>query len=146
VSADGVMVSFFNAFAANDPDSSLMIWRMLRDEAYLAEQRFVLINSRPDRKERSQQLAHLVATSISSEIDKVIVMGEPTDAVVRLLQGHGLDSTKIVDVGNAKPEQVLKIILESTHTQSSVVAIGNMGGQGAALVDLFEERSGEVCG
>ncbi len=137
----GSTATFFNAFAANDPDSTLMVWRKLRDEDYLRGQRFVLLNSRPDRKDRSEQLAHLVATRLAAEVDEVLVMGEPTDAVVRLLRSHGLAKGKIVDLGKAGPAEVGGAILEHTRGESSVVAIGNMGGQGAATVEWFEHQS-----
>ena len=135
------VTTFYNAFAANDPDSTSMVWRKLRDEGYLEGRRFVLVNSRPDRKDRSQQLAHLVATRLAAELDGVFVMGEPTDAVVRLLRSNGMAAEKIFDLGNARAGDAGRAILERTEAQSSVLAIGNMGGQGAATVDWFEERS-----
>ncbi len=134
--------TLFNAFAANDPDSSLMIWRMLARDGHLRGQQFALLNSRADRKERSEQLAHLLAHDLRDELDAVFVMGKPTDVVVRLLQTNGLDPSRIVDLGNAQPAAVEKAIRERTVTISSVVAIGNMGGQGAATVDWFDERCG----
>lgn len=138
--------TFFNAFAANDPDSSLVVWNMLRDEGHLRGRRFVLLNSRADRPERSEQLAHLVARRLGPELDKVFVMGEPTDAVLRSLRSHGLATDRIVDLGNAKPEAVYRAVLDHTEERSSLVALGNMGGHGAATVRFFEERSREHHG
>ncbi len=131
--------TFFNAFAANDPDSTAMIWDRLSAEGHLSGRRFVLLNSRPDRKERSEQLAHLAATRLDA--DAVLVMGEPTDAVVRQLRSHGLGRDRVVDLGKARPEAVYRAILDRTPVESSVVAIGNMGGFGAATVEWFAERS-----
>ncbi|MEM7050259.1 MAG: poly-gamma-glutamate synthase PgsB [Acidobacteriota bacterium] len=141
VEQGGKVATLFNAFAANDPDSSARIWSMLRDGGHLRGQRFVLLNSRPDRKDRSEQLAHLVADELGEECDRALVMGEPTDAVVRLLRGYGFAGERTVDLGKAMPERVLEAIFAVTESESSIVAIGNMGGQGAATVALFEERS-----
>ena len=141
VHEDDRSCTFFNAFAANDPDSSFQIWNLLRDEGHLADERFVLLNSRPDRKDRSEQLAHLVASRLGDEVDQVFVMGEPTDAVVRSLRGHGLAAERVVDLGRAEAASVHRAILDHTEGQSSVVAIGNMGGQGAATVDFFARES-----
>ncbi len=141
VTEGGSVATFFNAFAANDPDSTLMVWHKLREEGHVRGQRFVLLNSRPDRKDRSEQLAHLVASRLEAEVDEVLVMGEPTDAVVRLLRSHGMPADRIVDLGKAGPDEIGRTILERTRGESSVVAIGNMGGQGAATADWFEQKS-----
>lgn len=133
--------SLFNAFAANDPDSTLLIWNLLEDEGYLAGERFVLLNSRPDRRDRSQQLAHLVAVRLADAVDAVLVMGAPTEAVTRSLRAHGMPAERIVDCGNAEPDAVYRAVLDRTASRSSVLAIGNMGGRGAATVRLFEARS-----
>ncbi|MEM9290656.1 MAG: poly-gamma-glutamate synthase PgsB [Acidobacteriota bacterium] len=143
--------TFFNAFAANDPDSTLLVWNKLRDEGYLEGQRYILLNSRPDRQDRSEQLAHLVAARLIDEVDAVFVMGEPVDAVLRSLRAHGMPADRLVDLGKAAPERVYRGILERTRQsgagegtaepRSSVLAIGNMGGQGSATVDYFDRRS-----
>lgn len=141
VAEGGAVTTLFNAFAANDPDSTLMVWRKLLQEGHMRGQQFVLLNSRPDRKERSEQLAHLVATQLEAEVGRAFVMGEPTDAVVRLLRSHGMPGEKIIDLGKAMPAEVGQAILSATRVESSVVAIGNMGGQGAATVEWFERKS-----
>lgn len=145
VTAGDSAATFFNAFAANDPESTLMVWDKLRDEGHLRGQRFVLLNSRPDRKDRSEQLAHLVATRLAGEVDEVFVMGEPTDAVVRRLLTHGMEGSRIVDLGHAGAEETGRKILDRTQAVSSVVAIGNMGGQGAATVEWFEQQGTATC-
>ncbi|MEM8933535.1 MAG: poly-gamma-glutamate synthase PgsB [Acidobacteriota bacterium] len=137
-------VTFFNAFAANDPESSWFVWNKLADEGQLLGERFVLLNSRADRKERSEQLAHLIADRLGDQVDAIFVMGRPTDVVVRLLRSLGVDADRIVDLGAASADQVYAAIVDRTRIESSVVAIGNMGGQGAATVDRFEARSGSA--
>ena len=66
---------------------------------------------------------------------------EPTDAVVRSLRSHGLAAERVIDLGRAEPAAVHRALLEHTTTHSSVVAVGNMGGQGAATVDYFARQS-----
>ena len=146
VHESGSRITFFNAFAANDPDSSMRIWHKLHDEGQLQGRRCLLLNSRPDRKERSEQLAHLIGERLAHDVDTVFVMGEPTEVVVRRLRAYGLDESKIVDLGHAQPEVVYLAILDRSDGACSVVAVGNMGGQGAATVDFFEQRSLEKNG
>ena len=138
--------TFFNAFAANDAESSLLIWRKLEADDHLQGKRFILLNSRADRKERSEQLSHLVAVHLADAVDTVFVMGEPTDAVVRRLRGHGLPEERIVDLGPAQPADVFAAVMERSMGESSVVGIGNMGGFGAATVEYFEQRSRQSHG
>ncbi len=133
--------TFFNAFAANDPDSTRLVWKKLRDEGHLASQRFVLLNTRPDRQDRADQLAHLVATELAPELDAVFAMGEPTDVVVRSLRGYGMTAEKVIDLDRAEPAAIHRAIADRTTKRSSVVAIGNMGGLGAATAAWFADRS-----
>ena len=51
-----------------------------------------------------------------------------------------------MDLGDATPAEVERAVLDRTETESSVVAIGNMGGQGAATVDWFQLRSEQAGG
>ena len=73
-------VEFVNAFAANDPDSTLLIWQRLElDRPVPGRLRMVLANCRPDRLQRSGQIAELVAKRIHA--DHVILSGAGTDLV-----------------------------------------------------------------
>ena len=141
VRQDGKTIRFFNAFAANDPESSLLIWRMLEERGELRGQKVAMINSRFDRPERSKQLAALVADQLADRLDAVVVMGTPTEVVVRMLRSEGVPPERIHDLGDAGPPAVFLGLFTLTESTASVVAIGNMGGQGAATVDLFIEKA-----
>ncbi|MEM9597885.1 MAG: poly-gamma-glutamate synthase PgsB [Acidobacteriota bacterium] len=142
VRRDGKRSTLFNAFAANDPDSSWRIWRMLRSGDHLPGERFVLLNNRPDRKDRAEQLTELIASRLAGDADRILVMGKPTGAVVRSLRSQGVAESQILDLGHAQPEAVLTAVLDATREVSSVFAIGNTGGAGAATVDLFVREAG----
>jgi hypothetical protein len=68
-------------------------------------------------------------------------MGQPTDFVENLSVANGVKQNKIMNLGTTEPENVFDSILTCTENESTVVAIGNMGGMGAAVVELFEHRS-----
>jgi tartrate dehydratase beta subunit/fumarate hydratase class I family protein len=53
----------------------------------------------------------------------------------------GIPGKKIVSVGWTTSEKVFEKILSVTEKTSTIVAVGNMGGMGADLVDYFENRS-----
>ncbi len=132
---------FYNAFAANDPDSTLMVWNKIRDEIGFEGIRIVLLNTRHDRLDRAKQLAEMVANKLASEIDYLILMGQSTEVVENMCIGYGLSGKKIINLGYTTPPKVFEKVLGITDKLSSIVAIGNMGGKGAETAEYFEHRS-----
>ncbi len=132
---------FYNAFAANDPDSTLMVWNKIRDEIGFEGFRIVLLNTRHDRLDRAKQLAEMVANKLAGEIDYLILMGQSTEVVEGMCVGYGLSGEKIINLGFTTPPKVFEKVLGITDKKSSIVAIGNMGGKGAETAEYFEHRS-----
>jgi len=137
----GKTLVFYNAFAANDPNSTLMIWRMIRDEIRFEGARIVLLNTRQDRLDRARQLAELTAKKLGEELDYLILMGQSTEVVEHLTAGYGLPRKKIINLGWVDPKKVYEKLLDVTSKTSTIVAIGNMGGMGAQTAEYFEHRS-----
>ena len=134
-------IHFYNAFAANDPDSSLMVWRMIRDEIGLAGQTAILLNTRQDRLDRAKQLAQMCATRLEKEMEYLVLIGESTDVVENLSIRYGFPKKKIIRLGWTTPENVFEKFLSITKEEITILAIGNMGGMGAATAKYFENRS-----
>lgn len=135
---------FYNVFAANDPDSSLLIWRKIRDEGGLEGNRIVLLNTRQDRLDRARQLSEMVAARIGNETDFLILMGESGEVVESMCTGYGFPKKKIINLGFTGPEKVFDTVLSVTQDTSTVFAIGNMGGMGASTVEFFEHKSKSI--
>ncbi len=134
-------IHFFNAFAANDPDSTFMIWKKLSQDGEFAGLRIVLLNTRQDRMDRAKQLIELVAIFMNSGTDYILLIGQSCDYVEHHMIGSAIEKQKIVNLGFTTPEHVFEAILALTKNISSVFAIGNMGGIGADVVNYFEHRS-----
>ncbi len=141
VRAFGKELVFYNAFAANDPDSTFLVWKKIRDEIGMEGTRIVLLNTRQDRLYRAQQLAEMVALSLEKEIDYLMLIGQSTDVVENMAVQYGIPGKKLVSVGWTTPEKVFEKLLSVTDKTSTIVAIGNMGGMGAETVDYFKNRS-----
>ena len=137
----GKNLFFYNVFAANDPDSSLLIWRKSRDEAGLEGTRVVLLNTRQDRLDRARQLSEMVAKKIGDETDFLVLMGESGEVVESMCVGYGFPKKKIINLGFTEPDKVFDTALSITQKTSTIFAIGNMGGMGAATVEFFEHKS-----
>jgi poly-gamma-glutamate synthase PgsB/CapB len=137
----GKKINFYNAFAANDPQSTIMILNRMKEENRFSGTKIILFNSRQDRLDRAKQLSEMTGKYFSGFLDYLILMGQPTDFVENLSVANGVKQNKIMNLGTTEPENVFDSILTCTENESTVVAIGNMGGMGAAVVELFEHRS-----
>jgi gamma-polyglutamate synthase len=132
---------FYNAFAANDPDSTLLVWQKIRDEIGFEGLRIILLNTRQDRLYRARQLAEMVGSRMQNEFDFLMLIGQSTDVVENISISCGIPKSKIISVGWTTPDKVFEKILSVTEKMSTIVAIGNMGGMGAETVEFFKHRS-----
>lgn len=138
--------NFYNAFAANDPDSSLMIWRKIRDEVGMKGSKAILLNTRQDRLERSEQLIEMVGKHLNNELDLIILMGESTHIIEQHAIQNNCSKDKIINLGWInEPSELLEPISFHTESKINIVAIGNMGGKGAEIAQYFESRSLNVA-
>jgi poly-gamma-glutamate synthase PgsB/CapB len=141
VEAFNKSITFYNAFAANDPDSTLMIWKKIRDEVGMEGAKVVLLNTRQDRLDRARQLAEMCGKHLSGEADYLLLIGQSTEVVEQMSTGYGFPKMKIVNLGYTTPAKVFEKALSITNIQSTIIAIGNMGGMGAETAEYFENRS-----
>jgi len=132
---------FYNAFAANDPDSTMMIWNKIRDEVGLDGVKIVLLNTRQDRLDRAKQLAEMSAKHLKNEADFLMLIGQSTEVVSHMAIGFGFPQKKIINLGYTTPVKVFEKVLSLTDKKSTIIAIGNMGGMGAETAEYFENRS-----
>ena len=141
VDAFGKRLTFYNAFAANDPDSTLLVWKRLNDEVGLEGTRIVLLNTRQDRMDRARQLAELAGRKLNRDMDYLMLIGQCTEVVKGMAVDYGVDPGRILCVGWNTPACVFENALSVTERSSTIVAIGNMGGMGGQVADYFENRS-----
>jgi poly-gamma-glutamate synthase PgsB/CapB len=133
-------VEFVNAFAANDPDSTLLIWQRLgleRREPGL--KRIILANCRPDRIQRSGQIAELIGRRLDA--DYAVLTGEGTALVAFHAVRHGLDPERVRDLGGLDAERIYERVLDLVEDRGVVVGIGNIVGLGEEIVLHFSNRA-----
>jgi poly-gamma-glutamate synthase PgsB/CapB len=134
-------IQFVNAFAANDPDSTVMIWDRLIQTLEPDRKKIVLVNSRGDRIQRSQQLGILISKQLAA--DAYILAGEFTKIIEDEAVSLGLDEEKIDNMGGESVANIFEMVLDYTPERSMVFAIGNIGGIGQQIVNFFKHRGGE---
>jgi len=132
---------FYNAFAANDADSTLIVWQKIRNEIGFEGLRIVLLNTRQDRLYRADQLTEMVGRKINDETDYLLLIGQSTDVVENMAINYGIPKKKILNLGYTTPDKVFEEVLSVTEKTSTIIAIGNMGGMGAETAEFFEHRS-----
>jgi hypothetical protein len=61
--------------------------------------------------------------------------------VEHMCTAFGFKKRKIINLGWCEPAEVFDSVVSLTEKVSGVLAIGNIGGMGAAVVKEFENRS-----
>jgi len=134
---------FVNAFAANDKNSTLLIWENINKRADLKKfLKIGIINNREDRVLRSIQFAHILAEEII--LSKIILVGPLSKLSERTLLKLKVPSDKILNLAKiTDAESILQIILQFTNNKSLFIGFGNTKGMGQNLIEYFD-KYGEV--
>jgi poly-gamma-glutamate synthase PgsB/CapB len=130
-------IHFYNALAANDPESSFMIWNQVRSSEGNHKQYIVVLNSRQDRQDRSEQL---VAMAANCKSDYLALTGENSQQVLQMAINKNISKEKIIAVGLKNPEEQFDELINLTTSDTVIIAFGNMGAGGAELSKVFEEK------
>ncbi len=132
-------VTFYNAFAANDPESSLMIWNNVLKIAAPEDLKIIMLNTREDRLDRARQLTEMAGHSIG--MDLLALIGQRSEVVEDMALKNNIPKEKIANIGWTSPEEVFEKVMARIPENATIVAIGNMGGMGADVVKYFEKMS-----
>ncbi len=124
-------ITFINAMAANDPDSTHQIWQTI-DKNY--DEINVLINCRSDRIDRTIQFAKIVKEHLHA--DHYILTGSGTKVLDRNLR-RSVQKNNILNLGDKSPDQVIDSVAAFVSNKSLVFAIGNTAGYGVILMNLL---------
>ncbi|MFF1920511.1 poly-gamma-glutamate synthase PgsB [Streptomyces sp. NPDC058221] len=133
---DGKKLRFANVFAANDPESTLMNVNQLLDLGAVHRPLNVVINCRPDRVERNGQMGEIIP---DLQPDKVFVIGHPAKSAIDAIPADW--RSRAVDLGGDRrdPEEFMRELLGGLGPDSSLIAIGNIHGQGELLLEHLSE-------
>ncbi|MFD0338255.1 poly-gamma-glutamate synthase PgsB [Streptomyces sp. NPDC127117] len=133
---DDKRLRFANVFAANDPESTLMNINQLLDLGAIHRPLNVVINCRPDRVERNGQMGQIIP---DLQPEKVFVIGHPAKSAIDAIPSEWRHTA--VDLGGDKrdPEEFMNELLGHLGPESSLVAIGNIHGQGELLLEHLAE-------
>ncbi|PYZ92530.1 poly-gamma-glutamate synthase PgsB [Salipaludibacillus keqinensis] len=131
---------FVNAFAANDPHSTLAIWERVQLLGYSKERPIVIMNCRADRLDRTEQFAEDVLTKI--DIYTLILIGEGTEPIVRAFNEGKIEANQLINLEGKSTAEVTRAVYE--HVSGDVMfGIGNIHGAAEGLLKEVQKRSEE---
>ncbi len=121
-----------NAFAANDPQSTLQIISIIKDRLPFASNPFIgLLNLRSDRSDRTIQWIQALRNGASNHFNRLYIMGAHTNVVKRKLKS-------VIVIKDKLPEKIMGNILAEIEDQSIIFGFGNIGGNGKKLVEYWK--------
>lgn len=132
-------IDFINAFAANDPDSTLVIWDRIVDLFPGERQHVVIFNCREDRPQRSVALGEVLPRM--KGIHRILVTGSGTRMGMEASLKHGLHPEKLIVMEKPRPEDVFERAVAQITKTGTVFGMGNIGSGGAAIVEYFKNRA-----
>ncbi len=136
----GKKLFFYNVFAANDPDSTVMIWNSIIKPLDKVE-KVIILNTRSDRFFRSKQL---VDVSKGLDFDYLVLTGERTFQLASYAKEKGISRQKLIIMAEDDPEIVYNKIYSLVKKECHIFAIGNIAGRikyGAQIVKYFKLKS-----
>ncbi len=136
------VIEFVSAFAANDPDSTLRIWELLKIHHEPDKTLIVLVNSRKDRIQRAEQLGEYIASHFDA--DYYVVTGDYTKPLVAKAIACGMPHNKIEDLGGRPLEAIFNSVVSLSGDKAMVFGIGNIVGFGEEIIDYFRERGEQI--
>lgn len=132
-------IIFVNAFAANDPDSTELIWEKVVDHYGGNRFKLAVVNCRFDRPQRSQQLAEVAGRWTPA--DHYVLMGSGTLLFARAAVRAGLAPSRMTVAEGLDQHELFETVLEHTEGAALIVGMCNVHGGGAELARQFNNRA-----
>ena len=124
-------IEFVNGMAANDPVSTLQIWKFVIDRYPAEGGTCIFFNARDDRPVRTRQMLELTFTQIRP--DHLIVRGDRVSSTIDRLEHHS-PKTQVRTIGLANDlDDVVNAVMGLPH-DTMVYAIGNQVGPGQDIL------------
>ena len=129
-------LQFVNGMAANDPVSTLQIWKFVIDRYPAVGGTCVFFNSREDRPLRTRQMIELTLEEIKP--DHFFIRGDKVTSAVKGLSHHS-PKTDVKVIGLDEPLNEVVDLLEDLPNDTLIYAIGNQVGAGQDILQLISE-------
>lgn len=131
---------FVNAFAANDPNSTLEVWDKIHDEGYLKgikKKPLIIFNSREDRVDRTEQFSKDCIPYLGEDID-LLLMGSALDSMLDEYEKGRFKNVSTLINYEGKSGYDVKDKVDELMDNRLVFCIGNIHGEGEVFLDAMQ--------
>jgi len=125
-----------NGFAANDPESTVNIWRRVQNMSYPTDDPVVIMNCRSDRLDRTEQFVEKVLPEIEAET--LVVMGGTAGPIINAYKSGELPVKNLLNLEDAPIDDIVGE-LQPYLSGKTIYGIGNIHGGADELVDRLEQ-------
>lgn len=132
---NGKTAQFVNGFAANDPASTINIWKNVETQGYPSERLVVLMNCRDDRVDRTIQFGDDVLPHLP--IDTLILIGSTVEPIKRGVENGTIKVNKLIDLQGKTTDEIYQRLLE-TFDNNIIYGIGNIHGAAEPLIGRLQ--------
>ncbi len=140
VRENGSELLYLSALAANDPESTHVVWERAMALYPDSGRRIILLNTRGDRFNRSVQLVEMLQQK-QVEFDLLVSMGESTEMLTTHFRRLKIPKERVFRLGQVKAEKAYQTLLDKAGERAFVFAMGNAGHGGLAVTDIFRRRA-----
>ncbi|WP_035718736.1 poly-gamma-glutamate synthase PgsB [Francisella sp. W12-1067] len=145
----GSEMNFANAFAANDPVSTKMLWDKLYSKYENCDKKVLVVNCREDREDRSKQIAEAI---LDWQVPNLVVLiGTGTEVFTSFYKKYAKSLNKkrsqVIICEDKQPLEILEKVHETQEAKSYIlVGVGNIKDIGMSLVDFCDKSHKEKHG
>jgi len=135
----GRQLILINGFAANDPESTEMIWDIALSRHAEADKKVMIINCRADRPDRSRQMGECIAEWAPA--DYYVVIGSGVYPFMKGALEAGVSPNKLVYAERMSGPEIFEKLLSISSSNTMFMGICNIKGPGLELIQFFKNRS-----
>ncbi len=135
IEENGKIIEFYSAFAANDPESTLLLWNKFSKDKKIKVIIFVL---RSDRASRTESFLKYLGDRMKA--DYYVICGEHSLIVKRNLIKKLVEKERIITFSNPSPFEVFNEIL-NLGDEIMCMGIGNIVGLGSKIREIFKKKA-----
>lgn len=129
--------SFINAFAANDPSSTLNIWNRILKQGYSSKDSIIIMNCRNDRVDRTIQFVEDVLPQV--DISTLILIGTTVGPVLDAVNNKMIKVDELLNLEHQTTTEVFHV-LEKKLNNNIVFGLGNIHGAAEPLIELIVDE------
>ncbi|HLQ82869.1 MAG TPA: poly-gamma-glutamate synthase PgsB [Pseudogracilibacillus sp.] len=128
---------FINAFAANDPASTINIWNRILEQGYTSKDSIVIMNCRNDRVDRTIQFVEDVLPHL--DISTLILIGTTVEPVIQAVDNQSIKVNELLNLEHNTTKEIYQILQEKLNN-NVIFGVGNIHGAAEPLINLLVDE------